>query len=317
MALSLGPDGVTPMQAGEWELGVSVRYLYADEGWLGTNRWRPYSTIVGNQITEVSTDFQATYAFNPRFGLTLTVPYEYGQNSDYIEHDGTRHMVSAQGIGDVRLVGSVWLFDPATHESGNISLGIGFKAPTGDDDATGIFYKPTGPEVRPVDIAIQPGDGGWGIQLEAAAYRKFADWLYGYANGYYLLNPREENDAYTTIPVYGQILQNSVPDQYLFRTGLTVTKWPLRHLATSLGLRVNGIPTRDLIGGSAGFRRPGYVTYAEPGLTWTSNKDTLSLYVPIRLDANRTRNIYDEQNNRDGAGAFASYLIVTSYSHRY
>lgn len=305
------------MQAGQWEMGVSVRYLYADEGWLGSNRWPAYATIVGNQITEVSTDFQLTYAFNTRYSLTLTLPYEYGQNSDYIEHDGTRHMVQAQGIGDIRLVESVWLFDPATHENSNVSLGFGFKAPTGDDAATGIYYKPTGPEVRPVDIAIQPGDGGWGIQLEGAAFLKLADRLYSYANGYYLINPRNENGAYTTIPVYGQILKNSVPDQYLFRTGLTVTKWPVAHLSSSLGLRINGIPTRDLIGGSAGFRRPGYVTYAEPGLTWTYSQDTFSLYVPIRLNADRTRNIYDEQNNKDGAGAFASYLIVTSYSHRF
>jgi hypothetical protein len=320
MALSLGPDGITQLQPGQWEVGVSLRYLYADEGWRGTNPWPEYATIVGNQITMVSTDLQATYAFDSRYSATLTVPYIYGQTSNWAEHGGAgtpRHTVNAHGIGDIRLVGTAWLFDPATHQRGNLSLGFGFKVPTGDEDATGLFHKPTGLEVRPVDMSIQSGDGGWGIMLEAAGFWKFSGRIYGYANGYYQLNPSETNDAYTSQAFYGQVWPNSVPDQYLVRAGLTFTQWPVQSMSASLGLRVNGVPAEDLIGGSAGFRRCGYAVYVEPGLTWSRNAYSFNLFVPVRLDANRTRNVIEQGLNTDGGGAFARYLVVTSVSRKF
>src|SRR5205814_10049186 len=84
------------------------------------------------------------------------------------------------------------------------------KAPTGDEKATDTFYKSTGPEIRPVDIAIQPGDGGWGIDLELVGYRKIIDRLYGYVSGFYLINPREQNSAFTSIPQYNAVRNLSV-----------------------------------------------------------------------------------------------------------
>ena len=172
MALSLGPNGITPLQPGEWQVGANFRYLYADEGWLGTHQWPAYSTVVGNQITVVSTDVQATYAVSARFSATLTVPYSYGQTSNPREHDGTRHEVNAHGIGDVRLVGNMWLFDFNSQRAGNLSIGFGVKMPTGDEAATAIFYKPGGPQDLPVDISIQPGDGGWGGIFEMSGFRE-------------------------------------------------------------------------------------------------------------------------------------------------
>jgi hypothetical protein len=49
--------------------------------------------------------------------------------------------------------------------------------------ATDTFHKPTGPEIRPVDQAIQPGDGGWGVILELVGYQKIVHRLYGYVDG--------------------------------------------------------------------------------------------------------------------------------------
>ncbi len=317
MALSLGPDGITYLEAGQWQLAVNFRYLYADQGYLGSNRWPAYTTIVGNRITVVSTDVQATYAFSARFSTTLTVPFVYGQTSNPAEHDGTRHVVNAYGIGDIRLVCNGWLLDPKTNLNGNISLGVGIKAPTGNEAATATFYKPGGPQVLPVDISIQPGDGGWGVVLELSAFRKLANGLYGYANGFYLINPREQNKAFTHRPILGQIRHLSVPDQYLFRTGISWAALPAQGLSFTLGARIDGIPPRDFIGGSEGFRRPGYVIYTEPGVTWTNGRNTFNLFVPIRVYANRLRNIYDARANTDGGGAFASYLIVTNYSRKF
>jgi hypothetical protein len=315
MALSLGPDGIVPLPPGAWQVGVNFRYLYADEGWLGTHRWPAYETIVGNQITVVSTDVQVSHAFTHRYSLTLTVPAMDGQTSNPQEHDGTRHTVRVRGIGDIRIVGNFWGLDPAAHRAGNFSLGLGLKFPTGNDNATAIFYKSTGPQRLPADISIQPGDGGFGFVLELSAYRKLAAGLHGYLNGFYLINPREQNDAVTQAPYRGVIRHLSVPDQYLFRTGLSWSPAPAWSL--SLGFRIDGIPPHDLIGGSEGFRRPGYVIYVEPGLSWTKKAHTVSFYLPLRRDANRQRNVYDERANVDGGGTFARRLFIVSYAYAF
>lgn len=317
MALSLGAEGVSRLEGGQWQGAVNYRYLYADEGWIGGEVWPEYKTAVGNRITVHSIDVQATYAFTPRYSATFTMPFVHGENASLSEHDGTRHRVSAGGLGDLRLVGSAWMLDPEKHNDGNISIGIGFKAPTGDEEATDTFYKPAGRQVRPVDSAIQPGDGGWGIVLETLGYQKIVDRLYGYVAGSYLINPREQNDAYTTGPVYGAVRNLSVPDQYLGRVGLSYAIWPEQGLSLSLGGRIDGVTTRDLIGGSEGFRRPGYSLYVEPGLTWTRGKNVFNLFTPVLIDANRQKNVYDDRFGGHQAGAFADYVIIAGFARRF
>jgi hypothetical protein len=287
--------------------------LYADEGYLGSHPWPAYATVVGNRITVHALDLMATYSFTPSTSLAVTVPYLDGSNSNPLEHDGTRHTVHSIGIGDIRVVLSNWLFDPETHPYGNISLGAGIKLPTGNEDAKATFYRPDGPQILPVDIAIQRGDGGVGLQLEFSGFFRLTDWLYSYANGYYLVTPREQNKATTKEPFYGEIRHLSTPDQYLLRMGATLTRWPTREMSLFLGAYVNGIPAHDLIGGSEGFRRSGYVVYAEPGLAWSDAINTFNLSVPVRVLAARTPNVYEEQAGAPGGGAFASNLFVVSY----
>jgi len=318
MAPSHWPGGEAAVEPGTWQLGLASQYLYADQGYLGNDPWPEYATIVGNQITIVTADVQIRYAFNSRFSTTLTLPFQYGQTSNFAEHDGTRHTVSAGGLGDLRLAGTAWLLDPAKHENGNLSLGVGVKMPTGDDAATDTFYKPTGPELRPVDIAIQPGDGGWGIVLESSGYWRFAGHFIAYADGYYLINPRVQNEGYTTGPAYGFVtMNNSVADQYYARAGLGYSLQFVRGLSVNLGGRINGIPPRDLVGADEGFRRPGYAIYVEPGLTWENKGWAVSLSVPVLVDANRQQNIYEESLGVPGGGAFAEWLLNLSVSRTF
>ncbi len=307
MALSLGAEGISQLPAGHWETSINYRYLYADEGWIGDKVWPQYKTAVGNQILVHSLDLQAAYAFSSRWSATLTIPLLYAENNG-LAGDGTRQKVSAAGLGDVRLVGNVWLLDPAKHADGNISLGMGVKAPTGDEGANDSSG-------QPVDVALQLGDGGWGIELELLGYQKIIDRLYGYVAGSYLINPREKNGTLTEFPVYGEARYLSVPDQYLGRLGLQYVIWPEQGLSLSFGGRIDGIPTRDLIGGSDGFRRPGFSLYVEPGVSWTQGKNTLSVFTPVLIDANRQKNIYDDRYYGHGAGAFADFLVIASFSH--
>ena len=322
MALSLGAEGVTHLEGGQWEASVNYRYLQTANGYIGTDVWPEWETL-GAHMSIHSIDVQATYAFTPRYSVTLMMPFLHADRSTVLDHDGTRHTTSAGGLGDMRLVGHAWLLNPEKFREGNISLGVGVKAPTGDEKATDTFHKPTGPEIRPVDQAIQPGDGGWGVILELVGYQKIVHRLYGYVDGSYLINPRQENDAFTTAPYppppnpNAAVRRLSVPDQYLGRLGVSYAIWPEQGLSMSFGGRVEGVPTRDLVGGSEGFRRPGYAVSVEPGVSWTRGPNTFNLFTPVRVAANRQKNIYDDRYGTHLPAAFADFLIITSFSRRF
>ena len=314
------PGGLSYFRQGQWEAAVYYRFLETENGYIGDEIWEAGREIVARNWIH-SIDLQATYAFTPRYQLSLTVPFVHAERSTVLDHDGERHTTRAGGLGDMRLVAHGWLFDPEEGRSGNILLGLGVKAPTGDDEATDTFYKPTGPEIRHIDPAIQPGDGGWGIILELAAHQKIMDRLHGYVSGYYLINPREENDALTTAPYpagpNGAVRNLSVPDQYSGRAGLAYALWPEQGFSISLGGRIDGVPARDLAGGSEGFRRPGYAVSIEPGVSWNRAENTFNLFTPVMVYANRQKNIYDDRYGTHGPAAFADFLIIASFSRKF
>jgi len=322
MALSLGAEGVSQLEPGDWEATVAYRYLDAQKGYTGREHDRTYDDRVGAHILLHSWDVQATYQFTPRLSATFTLPFISGELGDKLAHDRGRGITRAGGLGDIRLVGNVWLLDSEEYENGNLALGIGVKAPTGDEESTDEFRTTTGTttarELRNVDVAIQPGDGGWGVDLEMTGFhRLFHDRVFGYVSGFYLFNPRNTNNAQTPILVYGQFRDHSVPDQYLGRAGASWAIWPEEGVTVSLGARIDGIPVHDAIGDSDGFRRPGYSIYIEPGVSWTRGKNTVNLFIPALVGANREKNTLDEQNGGHGPGAFADYLIIFGYSRRF
>jgi hypothetical protein len=319
MALSLGVEGVSYLQPGQWEGFVSYRWLNAERGFIGNHEDPTYESTVGARLDIHSVDLAATYALTHRYSLSLTMPFVHGTLSSLGAHsDGMRHTMSAGGLGDLRLLVNAWVFHPDRHAKGNLSFGTGVKAPTGDHAATDYSYTPTGRVLRPVDIGIQPGDGGWGIMLETQGFRELSKNLYGYVAGFYLINPREKNGTETTRPQFGAIRINSVPDQYLGRVGLSYALWPEKGLSVSVGGRIDGMPVRDLIGGGDdGFRRPGYSIYVDPGLSWSWGKSHFNLSAPVAVERNRERSVLDMQQGKHGPGAFADFLILASFARRF
>jgi hypothetical protein len=94
----------------------------------------------------------------------------------------------------------------------------------------------------------------------------------------------------------------------------------VRLRANSLGGRVNGVTVRDLLGGGDLYwRRPGYVVYVEPGLTWTLGPNMASLSVPVRVYANKLDSLLDRSFDppRKVGESFASYLLLASYARRF
>jgi len=308
VSLSLGAEGISYLQPGQCEAGVSYRFLHAENVFAGTEQ-QPQLHAVGGRNTVNSFDLSATYALDFRFSLSLTLPFEHDDFS-LINDDGRRHSGSSGGLGDLRLVGNAWLLNPPEHPNGNLNLGLGVKFPTGDDRATENFYTANGQVLlRPVDIAAQPGDGGWGIVAQIQGFQKLARNLYGYVDGFYLINPQDVNGTQRPSPTSS--LVNSIPDQYLGRAGLSYVIWLAKALSFSLGGRIDGIPVNDLIGSSDGFRRAGYAAYIDPGLNWVFGKNTLSLNIPVAVERNL------EATKYSSAGAFADFIVVAGYSRRF
>lgn len=270
-------------------------------------------------------DVAATYGVSKRLSLSLEIPFQYGSRTNMAEHDGVHvRTMRAAGIGDLRLGGTFLLLDPDKHPNQNISFGLGVKAPTGDDAATDYSFRSTGAVLRPVDSAIQPGDGGWGINLSGNAFAKVYKNTFAYVSGFYLINPRETNGVQrvsgdlVTVNDKGLIF-NSVPDQVLVRGGVSHAIWPAKGLAVSLGGRWEGIPAHDLIGGSDGWRLPGFSVSIEPGISISHGKDFLSVTAPVAVYRYGIPSVPLARVHSPIAGlaSFSDYQINVTYSHSF
>ncbi|MEO7960787.1 MAG: hypothetical protein ABIR19_04520, partial [Ginsengibacter sp.] len=79
----------------------------------------------------------------------------------------------------------------------------------------------------------------------------------------------------------------------------------------------------DLIGGSSGFRRPGYIISAEPGINYNLKKVNLYAFVPVALVRSRTQSVPDEVRSKimgthyQGDAAFADYTINIGLTARF
>lgn len=297
---------------GQWQVTTSYRWLNSDRHFSGPeeqkHRQEEHTEVVNDSHF---LDFTATYAASRRLWLNVTIPTVYSDRSSLYEHKGNgsgeRYSTQASGVGDVRFTANYWLVDPEISHKGNFAIGFGFKAPTGDYKATDIFHRVNGPEERFVDSSIQPGDGGWGIVLEAQGFRKLTDRATAYGTASYLANPREMVD----------VTGFSVPDSYLYRGGVDFLVWPTRGIILSLGGRMEGVPVEDLLGGNQGRRRPGYALSIEPGFTYARERHALTVSVPVALYRNRTQSIPEKPSGRHGDAAFADYTVNASYSYRF
>lgn len=314
------------LQPNSWEATLGYRWLYSDRHFKGREEQKERQAL-GTDVRNDShfIDTTIAYGISKRTSVSLTLPFVSSQRSSLYEHGAVdaagnqeRHEMSASGLADVRLTTTTWLFDPEAHHSGNIALGIGVKAPTGDSEAKDIKYKKDKPERDFVDQSIQPGDGGWGFIVEAQGFQKLFDNAAAYMQMSYLISPEEMNGAYR-IPRGSQVKQfHSVPDSYLLRAGLSYSVWPSKGLSLSLGGRMEGVPVEDLIGGSLGYRRPGYAVSIEPGVNWAYKKLSFNLTVPIAVERNRERSYIEIVENRPGGdAAFADYIITSSVSYRF
>lgn len=309
-----------------WEASVSWRYQKSDRHFRGSeeeqNRQAEHSEVI-NTIHVV--DFGLTHHFNNRWSASIGIPFLMAERSSPIRNDARetigRSISQARAMGDVILGARRWMLDPATHPKTNVQLGFGIKLPTGPTNVTDTRTRFSNDEyvrtIQTVDQSIQPGDGGFGAVLDVGWFRRLAqDKCALYFSGTYLFNPDTTNGVYTYRSREAEAIM-SVADQFLARVGATFNVSRKKGLSVGIGGRFEGVPSEDLIGSSYGFRRPGHAVSVEPSLNLTRGAHSFSVALPYAVYRNRTRSVPDRLTGRHGDAAFADWLLLVNYSHRF
>ena len=321
------------LQKGEVNLLAGYRYFESFRHFRGDHE-EPQRVEQGTQVINWSTfvDISANYGITDRIYANAVIPFMIHNRSSMYEHGGNppsglgqRHSTSSAGLSDIRLGVGYWLFEPLEHEF-NYAIGVGVKLPTGNYDCTDLFYNQGAGKnvdsILPVDQSIQLGDGGVGITIDLQGYHPITDNIGISSSFFYMANPRETNGVNTTRKdVNGNILQYSCADQYGGRVGAFYNT--STGFSAYVGGRIEGVPAYDLIGGSKGFRRPGYSVAVEPGVSFSDHGMSVFLSMPWALYRNRVQSFDDiEKTNATGVftngdAAFADYLINLGFSWRF
>jgi hypothetical protein len=336
-APGLSSSDLFKQKHGKWQVTTGYRYFRSFRHFRGDIQ--EHERLENHtEVVNVSHAFDVGISFQPttRLSFSVNLPVLHNDRSSLYEHYGNsltanpaqkRFHTQSAGIGDLQVSSSYWLINPMKLKKYNVALGAGIKLPTGNYNVQGDFHKLNKEKQdyviqKPVDQSIQLGDGGVGFSLEAQAYMQVGTTTSFYANGFYLLNPRETNGVVRNpgtdpSPADGYF---SVPDQFAGRLGVSQSLPFMKGVSVLLGGRVEGVPSQDLIGGSRGFRRPGYIVSVEPGLAYMKNGFSAVVSVPVAVYRNRTKSYADLQDatgQKDGDAAFADYLISVNVSRRF
>ncbi|MDB5136442.1 MAG: hypothetical protein JWP37_3045 [Mucilaginibacter sp.] len=316
---TMGEHPDSSINKGAWLFNSNTRYYKSFRHFIGKQeQFQRIDVLHNNVINKVlSQDFGFTRIFNDRWSLALDIPYVDNSRSQVA--GGTRFSTHSFGLGDIRVTGYYWLFNPATSHNGNIQVGLGAKFATGAYNLQDYFLQANGTKVLgPLDQSIQLGDGGTGVSLEINAYYNLTHKFGFYGNFFYLANPRDVNGTprsatpanALTVATTGDI--ESVPDQMLIRAGASLA---VKRFDFSLGFRDDCLPVHDLLGNSDGFRRPGYILSAEPGITYRFKNIAIYGFVPIAIIRDRTQSVPDIRTTNatevftHGDAAFADYVV--------
>ena len=175
-----------------------------------------------------------------------------------------------------------------------------------------------GPQIQVVDYSIQPGSGGYGLQFSAQGFKSLPWASQIYVNGSYILAPQNTNNTLrTTTSTNPLTAYNSISDEYLVEAGVAHAIRQVRGLTVTFGPRWEGVPAKDLIGESLGFRRPGYAVSLAPGFQYAYRKNLVTFQMGKAILRDRTRSVPDRMIGAHGDAAFADYLWLGSYSYRF
>lgn len=327
----------------KWVVNVNTRYFES---------WKTYSgsTMIDQKPYERATnhifvaDISFTRMLENGWSISFDLPFTSAARTSVKEHQpgptNPEYTTHAFGLSDIRVAVYKWMWDVSTYHKGNIQLGLGLKLPTGAFGYQDYFHKDHLDESKtvlaPVNVSTQLGDGGTGFTLELNSFYTLNKTVSLYANGFYLISPRDQNGVSNLIggkagipgnpPQYtaaeqeaivtaSGITVNSVPDGYTARAGANFTA---NKFIFSTGLRLEGAPVHDLVGASNGLRRSGYIVSAEPGVNYSLKNSVIFAYVPFPIYLVSKQIVPDQEIERvtgitnaatQSPGGFADYMI--------
>ncbi len=298
-----------------WTFSMGYRFQPSSRHFVGTVE-QVQREITGNQIqnTYHLFDFAIERQLSSRFSVTASLPVVLAYRNQLYAPKGEYRV---RGIGDMTAGVRGWVLKPSSERRGNIAFGVSLKMPTGKPDSTGAALdSKNNPIIATADQSIQLGDGGWGFALDSQAYIHLKWGFMAYETGSYLFNPRDTNGvaSFRTRPLEAVF---SVSDQYLARGGIARAVPKVPGLIITFGGRMEGVPVRDLLGKSNGFRRPGYAISGDPGFMYTRWGYVFSVNVPWAIERNRRTSVTDYQAHIHGDAAFADYAVNLGFSKRF
>jgi hypothetical protein len=307
------------LQPGHFQLTIGERHQFSFQHFVGDVyqvRRAQLHNQVENRINIVTADLM--YQWTPRISFEINAPFLFASRKT----QNSPIKYQASGLGDVIVAANTWMLNPKKPYRGNASVGIGLLMPTGNDDVQNATNTSNGSTVTaPVDYSIQPGNGGYGMLLQWQGFRAIGNHLIFYTDGDYIASQGGTNGIArgatqsTTTPLNNFVARS---DQYLLEAGVSIPIEQVRGLAIVFGARDEGVPARNLFpNDNDGFRRPGFAVSAGPGVQYGRNSNILSASVFKAIHRDRTTSVPDEVYGAHGDAAFAQYVWLASYTHRF
>lgn len=297
-----------------WTVSFGYRYQQSFRHFVGTEEQKQRE-VNRNQIYNLYhlVDFGIERQLTRRWSAFAGIPLIFTHRNQLYAPSGKQVV---NGIGDATFGFRSWIFKPPTESGDNISVGVSLKVPTGDYRATTQAVRAGQVITASNDISMMAGDGGTGFAVDISGYKSMPRRTMLYGSALWLFNPRNTNGVSTFRAARGEEFF-SVSDQYLFRGGAGHPIPWIKGLAGSFGLRMEGVPVRDVFGKSEGFRRPGYGLSLDPGLLYARGLYTFSLNGPWAVRRNRRASVPDIARGAHGDAAFADYTILFGLTRRF
>jgi len=320
--LPTGEGGV--LEPGHFQITVGERHQFSYQHYVGDvyQEYRAQDhTQVENRINLITTNL--TYQWTPRISFEIDAPWLFATRKS--QNSPVKY--SATGLGDTILGANVWFRNPVKGPRNNFSVGLGVLMPTGNDDVQNTYDSNTtgvGAPVEvtaPVDYSIQPGNGGWGMVTQWMGYERVGKSLTFYTDGDYIATQGGTNGVQrgatlsTTAPLDNYV---AISDQYLLEAGVEFPISKVKGLSATFGPRDEGVPAKNLFPNSNdGFRRPGFAVTAGPGGQYVRHHEILTAGVYKAVHRDRTVSYPDEVYHSHGDAAFAQYVWLASWTHRF
>ena len=328
--LARSPEGGLPAGQGgtlsphHFQLTIGERHQFSYQHYVG-DVYQGYRAQAHNQVENRINLVTAnlTYQWTPRISVEVDAPFLFASRKT----QNSPIKYQASGVGDTIIGVNSWVRNPLHYPKANVQLGLGVLTPSGNDDVTNtVNTNTTGTGAAnivtaPVDYSIQPGNGGWGMVMQWAGFTQAGKSMIAYWDGDYIATQGGTNGVQRGATLNAkQPLNNyaAISDQYLMEAGVILPVWHEHGVAGTFGPRWEGVPARNLFPVSNdGFRRPGYAVTLGPGIEYAHGTNLLQAGVYKAVHRDRTTSYPDSVYGTHGDAAFAQYVWLAGWTHRF